>query len=128
MTERISQEDVERTLRQNGLTKWIKRFRAIGIFKTELTMILDINGGEWDLYGKPKGGSREEIDYNAEYVVRGRRVDKIHSTGTTTLRWSVTGNNLTLEWLKTSEPPFKGIPDEVFQTALYMTEDFTRQD
>jgi len=60
--------------------------------------------------------------------VKGDTVDKIHSTGTTTLGWAVNGDTLTLEWLGTTEPPVEGIPDEVFQRALYMTQDFTRQD
>jgi hypothetical protein len=123
----ISQEDVEGTLRKYGLAKWIKRFRAVGIFKSELTLILDLKEGEWDLHGKPRGGPREEIDYDADYVVEGNRVDKIHATGATTFRWSVTGEVLSLEWIKTTEPAFRGIPDEVFQRALYMTEDFSRQ-
>ena len=48
-------------------------------------------------------------------------VDKIHWTGKTTLRCSVKGRKLTLRWLKTNEPPYRGIPDKVFQYALYMT-------
>lgn len=83
-------------------------------------------GREWDLYGKPQGGPREPIDYDADYVVRGGTVDKVHATGFTTLRWSVTGGVLTLRWLKTTEPPVMGIPDEVFQRALYMTRKFSK--
>ena len=83
--------------------------------------------GNGTLYGQPSGGASEEIDYNAEYVVKGDTVDKTHSTGTTTLGWTVDGDTLKLEWLETNEPPVEGIPDEVFQRALYMTQDFERQ-
>ncbi len=89
-------------------------------------MVLVVSPDEWDLYGKPRGKPRVEIDYDAEYVVKGNTVDKIHSTGFTTLRWGVQGRKLTLRWLKTTEPPTMDIPDKVFQYALYMTQSFTR--
>ena len=91
-----------------------------------MSLILVITPREWDLYGKPKGKPRVEIDYDAEYVVKRGTVDKIHSTGFTTLGWSVKGRKLMLRWLKTTEPPYRGIPDKVFQYALYMTRNFSR--
>lgn len=36
------------------------------------------------------------------------------------------GETLTLEWIKSTEKPYKGIPDEVFQSVLYMTDEFTK--
>ncbi len=50
-----------------------------------------------------------------------------HGAGTSnTLRWSVRDKVLDLTWLKGDAPPFKGVPDEVFQRALYMTAKFHR--
>ena len=43
-----------------------------------------------------------------------------------TYRWSVDGDYLTLRWQKTTFPPHIGIPEEVFQRALYMTARFKR--
>lgn len=123
----ISPRDVDATLRRDGLAKWIDRFRPVTPITASTTLILDLHDGEWDLYGKPRNGPRKEIDYDAEYVVKGERVEKIHATGTTTYRWSVNGDALTLEWLSSTEPPYKGIPDQVFGRALYMTQPFTRQ-
>lgn len=125
-TNPVSPRDAEATLSRYGLAEWIERFRPLTPFAESTTLILDIKEGEWDLYGKPSGGPREEIDYDAEYVVRGNEVDKIHATGVTTYRWSVDGDTLTLEWLKSTEPPYEGVPDEVFSHALYMTSDFKR--
>jgi hypothetical protein len=34
---------------------------------------------------------------------------------------------LLLEWLETTYGGYKGIPEEVFQRALYMTSEFGRQ-
>jgi hypothetical protein len=123
----ISPRDVDATLHRDGLAKWIERFRSVTPIAARTTLILDLHNGEWDLYGKPKSGPREEIDYDAEYVVKGDRVEKIHATGVTTYRWSVDGDALALEWLSSTEPPYKGIPDEVFSRALYMTQPFMRQ-
>jgi hypothetical protein len=123
----VSQSDAEAALRRYGLAEWIKEFRPLAPFPDDTVLTLDIHEGEWNLYGEPKGGARQEIDYDAEYVVNGNEVKKIHATGETTYRWSVQGDTLTLEWLKSTEPPFEGVPDEVFGTALYMTTDFERQ-
>ena len=124
----VSQSDAEGALRRHGLAEWIQEFRPVIPFADDTVLILDLHEGEWDLYGKPVGGVREEIDYDAEYVVKGDEVEKTHATGVTTYRWSVQSDTLTLEWLKSTEPPFEGVPDEVFGTALYMTTDFERED
>lgn len=123
----ISQSDAEATLRRYGLSKWIARFRRETPFTEPMTLILIIRRGEWNLYGKPRGKSRVEIDYDARYVVKGATVNKIHATGFNTLGWSVKGRVLRLRWRKTTEPPYRGIPDVVFQRALYMTRNFVRQ-
>ncbi len=122
----ITPANAEATLRRNGLAEWIPRFRSQTPFTEPMALVLVISPRQWDLYGKPKGKPRFEIDYDAAYVVKGNTVDKIHSTGFTTLRWSVKNGRLTLRWLKTTEPPVMGIPDKVFQYALYMTQKFTR--
>ncbi len=122
----ISPADAERTLRQHGLQKWIAPFRRQTPFTEPMSLVLVITPKEWDLYGKPKGKPRVEIDYDARYAVRGNAVDKIHSSGSTTLRWSVKGRKLTLRWVSTTEQPYLGIPDKGFQYALYMTRTFSR--
>jgi hypothetical protein len=125
-TDTISQADAEVTLRRYGLSKWVAPFRRQTPFTEPMALILVITPTEWDLYGKPKGKPRVEIDYDAKYAVQRGTVDKIHSSGFTTLGWSVNKRKLTLRWLKTTEPPYMGIPDKVFQYALYMTRKFTR--
>jgi hypothetical protein len=125
-TRPVSPGDTDASLREYGLAKWIKRFRPLTPFKDDTVLILVIED-EWDLYGKTKGEPRVEIDYDAEYFVNDKKVVVRHSNGSRTLRWSVDGDTLTLESLKTSLPPYKGVPDEVFQIALYATGDFKRQ-
>jgi hypothetical protein len=123
----ITGADANATLRRHRLGKWITRFGEQGLFAEPIALILVLRPGDWDLYGKPNGKPRFAIDYDAEWHVNGRTVDKIHATGVTTFRWSVSGGVLRLRWLRTTEPPAAGIPDEVYQRALYMTRGFTRQ-
>ena len=59
----ISQADAEVTLRRHGLSKWIAPFRGETPFTEPMSLILVVTPKEWDLYGKPKGKPRVEIDY-----------------------------------------------------------------
>jgi hypothetical protein len=124
-TEPISLSDAEATLRKHGLGKYIEKLKTEPPFQGETVLILDVKD-EWDLYGESDGGQRAEIDYDAEYLVKGDTVKVTHSTGSTTHRWSVDGDRLTLEWVSTTQPDYNGVPDEVYQRALYMTSEFTR--
>ena len=126
-TEPITLSDAEATLRKHGLGKWIKKLRTDPPFKGETVLILDLKE-EWDLYGQSEGGPREEIDYDADYKVRGNEVEMVHSEGPTVYEWAVDGDTLTLEWKSTTLPGYNGVPDEVYQRALYMTAKFTRAD
>ena len=123
----ISLRDAEDTLRRHGLEKWVERFRPESPIKSDTVLILHIHDLEWDLYGSSDGGPREEIDYDAAMQVSGSKVEVVHRTGSTSYRWSVDdGHILKLTWLSTTQPPYRGIPDEVFQRVLYMTQDFTK--
>jgi hypothetical protein len=125
-TPAVSPRDVEATLHRHGLEKWVETFQPESPIQRDTVLILHIHDFEWDLYGSSNGGPRREIDYDAAWQVRGHEVEVIHKTGSTTYRWTVEEGVLTLEWLSTTQPPYKGIPDEVFQRALYMTQDFAR--
>jgi Tol biopolymer transport system component len=126
-TEPVTLDDMARTLREQGLGEYVDEFRAreAQYFNAPTTFILSI-GDEWDLYRQPQRGKREPHDYNARYEVEGDAVTVTHSDGSNTHRWSVNGDTLSLTWLDGTFPPFKGVPDEVIQTALYMTADFER--
>lgn len=124
-TESITLSDAEATLRQHGLEKWIPKFRADPPFERDTVLILEVKD-EWNLYGESGGGPRAEIDYDADYKIKGDTVEIIHGTGSTTHRWSVDGDRLTFEWLSTTQPPYNGVPDEVYQRALYMTAEFVK--
>ncbi len=125
-TRPISLRDAEATLRRQGFGEWIERFHKIPPITKVTVLDLSIEGGQWNLYGESEGG-REPIDYDAEYEIDGDTVTFHHSDGSNTHRWIVDGDTLSLEFVKGTMPPYEGVPDEVFQRALYMTEAFTRQ-
>jgi hypothetical protein len=123
----VSLRDAEATIRRQGLGEWIERFHEVPPFSKVTVLDLSIEGGQWNLYGESEG-RREPIDYDAEYVIDGDTVVFHHSDGSNTYRWSIIGDKLSLEFVRSTLPGYEGIPDEVFQRALYMTEAFTRQD
>ena len=123
----VSPRDAEATLRRQGFARFVEDFRANAPFSTDTVLILSIEGGQWNLYGESEGKPAEPIDYDAEYEIDGDTVTFHHSDGSNTHRWTVDGDTLSLAFEKGTMPPYEGIPDEVFQRALYMTEAFTRQ-
>ncbi|MFN2526271.1 MAG: hypothetical protein ABR505_08405 [Actinomycetota bacterium] len=94
-TDLVSKRDAEKTLRQNGLAKWIGRFRPLSPIADDTVLVLEI-GDQWDLYRQVKGGPREEVDYNADYSLEANKVEVVHSAGSNAFRWSVDGDVLTL--------------------------------
>lgn len=126
-TDPINVAEMAKTLREAGLEQSIRDFRRnapVSDGPTEL--ILEIGDGTWDLYGQSEAGAREEIDYDAQYEVEGDTVVVSHEGDSNTYRWSVKDDILGLSWIRTTYAPHKGIPEEVFQRALYMTADFHR--
>lgn len=122
----ISPADAEATLEGGDLSAFVDEFRTQAPFEGETVLVLEI-GEEWDLYGESADGDRAEIDFDAAYEVDGDEVVVTHSAGSNTFRWEVVGDTLTLEHLASTMPDFEGIPEAVFQRALYMTAEFTRE-
>lgn len=111
-------------MRQHGLTKGIDEFRPLSPFTGDTVLTLVIEDGGWDLYGQPEGGPRSEIDFDAEYSMESDEITVAHADGTRTLRWAMDGDALTLNSIKTTLGPYRGIPNEVFQVALYMSAEY----
>ena len=126
-TDPITVADMESTLSEAGLGKHFAAFEQNAPISDDPTaLILDV-GDDWDLYGEARGERRTKIDFDARFEVQEDTVVVTHSSGTSnTIRWSVDGETLELTWLEGDAPPFRGIPDEAYQRALYMTADFHR--
>ena len=123
----ITLKETEATLRRHALDRWVKNYRANAPFSGDTVLMLTVENGAWDLYGKSGGGQPQPIDYDAEYEIDGDTVVFHHSDGSNTYRWQVDHDTLTLHFVRSTLPAYRGIPDEVFQRALYMTQPFTRQ-
>jgi hypothetical protein len=126
-TRPISIAETEATIRRHGLARWIKDFRANAPFSGKTVLLLSIENGQWNLYGESEGKPAAPIDYDAAYENKGDTVVFHHSDGSNTYRWAVDGDTLQLEFVRSTLPAYRGIPDEVFQRALYMTASFTRE-
>jgi hypothetical protein len=140
-TDQITVDDMSRTLRDHGLARWIGRFAKlapIGKTPTALTLEIDTRDysypRDWHLF--TERSRKTMIDYRMQDVSAGGRGLQYEQDGDRVVasydgdfniyRWSVDGNYLTLTWQKTTYPPHMGIPEEVFQRALYMTAKFKR--
>jgi hypothetical protein len=95
----VSVRDAEATLRRHGLGKWIEEFRSVPPFSKVTVLDLSIEGGQWNLSGESEG-RREPIDYDAEYEIDGNTVVFHHSDGSNAYRWSVDGDALSLEFVR----------------------------
>ena len=126
-TEPVSPSDAEATLRKHGLKKWIKQFRDESPIQTDTALVLDVGDG-WVLSGEAEGGAPEKIDYTTDYEVRDDEVEAMHDDGSNVYRWTVEGETLKLEWLRTTFPAHEGIPEEAYQRALYMTAEFKKDE
>jgi hypothetical protein len=124
----ITLEQSVATVRRHGLGRWVEKYKANAPFFGNTVLTLTVGGGAWDLYGSSGGGQPEPIDYDAEYEIEGDTVVFHHSDGSNTYRWEVHDDSLRLHFVKSTLPGYRGIPEEVFQRALYMTEVFTRAD
>ena len=127
----------------------------IGNRPTALVLEIDTRRGfpgypfDWHLYAEPEAGSRKTmIDYRMQtdrlgaggedfpadiprgpglrYEQDGDQLVASYDGDSNTYRWSIDGKYLRLKWQKTTYPPHMGIPEEVFQTALYTTAKFKR--
>jgi len=145
-TDPITVDDMKRTLRAHGLAKWVGRFAKhapIGKSPTALVLEIDTRDGfpsypfDWHLYAEPAAAPRKRmIDYRMQaqssgrldlrYEQDGDELVVSHEGESNAYRWSVDGKYLTLTWQKTTYPPYMGMPEEVFQRALYMTAKFER--
>ena len=126
-TRAVSLKETEATVRRHGLGRWVKAYRNNAPFVDDTVLTLTIEDGAWDLYGRTEGGQSEPIDYDAEYEIDGDTVVFHHSDGSNTYRWEVDDDVLRLRFERSTLPAYRGIPDEVFQRALYMTTTFARR-
>lgn len=110
--EECSQKGEEAFLGEHGygVTRHVRLFHGDRSYPAKA--ILGVAHGY--LYGDPRGGAREEIDYDAQLKVDGTTVGVSHEGDSNTYRWSVRGDDLTLAWQQTTYEPHMGNPEELF--------------
>lgn len=129
-TEAVTLENMEETLRTAGLHEWLQPFRALPedeIPHGSNVFVLTIQDGRWDLDRIRDGGTAFPIDYGHAYEIDGDTVTVSLGDGAfNRYRWLVDGDVLRLEWIETNLGPYRGIPEEVMQRAIYMSAPFER--
>jgi hypothetical protein len=123
-TPTLAPADFRRVLEAHGLGDHATTFLAG--FGKEVALTLEVGGGFWTLSSSIDGGATAMTD-RGTFEIEGRRVVvRPNSGGKNTFRWKVAGEELTLDLVSTTEPPYEGVPAETFQRGLYTTSPFAR--
>ena len=94
-------------------------------FGESVALTLEVGGGFWTLSSSIDGGATAVTD-RGSFEVGGKQVTVLpNSGGENTFRWKVVGDELMLDLVATTEPPYEGVPAEVYQRGLYTTSPFT---
>ena len=111
-----------RGLVAHGLGKHAGTF--VSDFGETVDLTLEVGEGFWTLSSSIDGGATAVTD-RGSFEIDGTQVTVLpNSGGENTFRWKVSGDKLTLDLVSTTEPPYEGIPAEVFQRGLYTTSPF----
>jgi hypothetical protein len=121
-TKTITADDTRATLTAAGLQKWIQPLMQLG-GGSDATYVgtLRVLNDRWILYWSENGGQAEEID-SGRYVIDADSVTITHGTeGSDTFGWSIDSSTLTLTYVSDTIPASDGIPEKVYQIALYQS-------
>ena len=95
---------------------------------SSVELTLEIDSGYWTLYSGIDEQPRIVTD-RGTFELYGKRVAvRPNSGGENIFRWKVAGDELALTLVSTTEPPYEGVPAEVFQSGFYATSAFTREE
>lgn len=125
----ISRSAVETTLGAVGLSQWIEQWIGLSDFqdfREDAVVTLSLEQGRWTAE-VAVGDDPPQVADAGSFSVEGDTVLYTpNSGGVNTYRWMIDGDQLELEFISTTEPDFAGIPNEVFQRALYTVSPFQR--
>jgi hypothetical protein len=117
---------IANTLTTAGLGAHIERFFRIDETPDDLVIALRVQAGQWTAY-RASGSGAPTVNDRGIYTIDGNTLlYRPNAGGLNTYRWSVTGDELTLTFVSTTEPDYEGIPNDVFQRAFYTTVAFHR--
>ncbi len=122
----IARADFRRALARHGLGEHAEAFATKAGLGRSVDLTLEVSEKFWTLYVGMDGQAGGLAD-RGTYELQGQRVVvQPNSGGKNVFRWTVTGNELALTLVSTTEPPYEGVPAEVFQSGYYATNAFTR--
>lgn len=122
----LTPDDFVATLQAADLGQYAQGFLAFWKPGTENVFSLRIIGGFWAFYRARDGGIAEGED-SGPYTIDGNTVTIRHDDGgTDTLRWSVSGDTLTITYLSDTFESEVPHGEEIFQRVIYMSSPWTR--
>jgi hypothetical protein len=125
-TQPFGRDAIAGTLTAAGLNEHVQRFFTIDETPNDLVITLRLAAGQWTAY-RAAGSVAASVNDRGTYTVEGGMLlYRPNAGGLNTYRWSITGDRLSLTFVSTTEPPYEGLPNDVFQRAFYTTVPFTR--
>ena len=120
----LTPDDFRSALTTHGLGKHADAF--LSDFGGSVDLTLEVGGGFWTLSSSIDGGATAVTD-RGTFEVDDQQVTVLpNSGGENAFRWKVAGDELSLDLVSTTEPPYEGVPAEVFQRGLYTAAPFTK--
>jgi hypothetical protein len=121
-----SAANVGANLRDAGLGRWtsafVSRFHLVG----GTVFDLSVADGTWRLSSSRQGAPARVVD-TGRATISGDTVVVSHGgSSDDVFQWFVVGPSLRLQFDHTNIGPTAGIPEDVYQRAIYTTEGFTR--
>lgn len=125
-TDPFGRTAIATTLTAAGLGQHIEQFFKVDETRDGMVITVRIEAGQWTAY-RAVGNDAPTVNDRGTYTLEGSTLlYRPNAGGLNTYRWSVTGNQLTLTFVSTTEPDYEGIPNDVFQQAFYTTVPFHR--
>lgn len=125
-TGNVTAADMTAALSRAGLQKWIQPFRAQAGLAHSNVFLLTLANGVWHEGWSQDGGPFIDND-DGTYQIAGDTVTNHPQGPSPTYRWSIQGGTLRLTLLRDTGTGPGGVPDEVYQRALYTAAPFQRQ-
>jgi hypothetical protein len=122
----LSLTAIQDTLRAGGLEHWFEQWLASSGFQQDTVINLYLDGGEWLAEKAAAGEPPVAIDRGTFTTEDDGLRYTPSSGGTNTFQWTITGDQLDLELVSSTEPAYLGVPGEVYQRAIYTVATFNR--
>lgn len=125
----LTEAEMTTTLTAAGYADLAEAFFAAEDIEGTITQVLTIEADRF-AFAYQSGSQPWHVGWQGPAEIIGDLVtlrDEV-STGEDTLRWTVTGDELTLDIVDTADQVLKGLPNEVYLVAYLMSAPFQRTD